>query len=530
MARVKKAVTTTSAPVVEADLRVKILNSFMTCPHRDTEQIMKVHQEIQDKDPLFYSHLAAWYRKHGDLRDHNEVFTALLSVDAYLPNRETGLALFRDQALFMKSKILGFIKGKTVKIRTKTGTKTKRGKKMIDDVKITEKKVGLEKSVPTALKTEITKYLRWLEADNDRFDSAVLRNAKDLKSLYASHGVQVKACPRAKQILFEKKYPEGSKLNVFKQIMNAKTPEDAAKLIVENKIPYTIAVGLVEKITPSILVALINAMTPQEIINNISSLEAKGANDNPETKKLIQAKLEKAKSAKNVTALKSKTAKDTGRVKDEETLKMLDSIADHQVKKSGTIKVPTALLIDQSGSMTRSIDIGKRAAALISGVVEADFFVLAFNSSATQITAKEKTLTAWEEAFKPIHANGQTSMGSALHYLLRKRFYVEQIIIVTDEGENMTPVFAQIYKEYAETMKVSPHVVVVRVPDDRGRLETAFTSNLKTAGIEHDVYEPKEADYYSLPSLITLVSRKSKLDLVYEIMDFPLPIRKNFSL
>jgi hypothetical protein len=523
-----KKTATVTAPVVEADARVKILNSFMTCPHRDTDEIKKVHLEIQEKDPLFYAHLASWYRKNGDLRDHNEVFSALLMVDPYLPNRETGLALFREHAPFMKTKILGFIKGKIVKIRTKSGKKIKVGKKMIDEVLIKEKKAGLEKNVPTALKTEITKYLRWLEADSDRFDAVALRSAKDLKSLYASFGVQVKAGPRAKKILFDKDYPEGSKLNVFKQIINAKTPEEAAKLIVENKIPYTIAVGLVDKITPSILVALINAMSPQEIINNISSLEAKGANDNPEIKKMIQAKLEKAKKAANVTALKSKTAKDTGRVKDEDTLKMLDEIADHQIKKSGVIKIPTALLIDRSGSMTRSIEIGKRAAALISGVVEADFFVLAFNSAATLVESKEKTLTAWEAAFKPIKADGQTSMGSALDYMLRKRFYVEQIVVVSDEGENVRPVFAEVYKKYEEVMKVSPHVIVVRVPDDRGTLNTVFSDNLKTAGISYDVYEPKEADYYSLPSLITLISRKSKLDLVFEIMETPLAVRKDF--
>jgi hypothetical protein len=264
------------------------------------------------------------------------------------------------------------------------------------------------------------------------------------------------------------------------------------------------------------------------VINNISSLEAKGVNDNPDLKKIVQAKLEKAKKSANVTALKSKTAKDTGRIKDADTLKKLDEIADHQIKKSGTLKMPTALLVDASGSMKRSIDIGKKAASIIAGAAMSDFFVLSFNSSATQIEAKEKTLTAWEEAFKPIHANGQTSMGAALYYLLRKRFYVEQIVIVTDEGENVTPVFAQVYKEYEKTMKVSPTIVVVRVPDDSGRLQDVFTSNLKVAGIAYDVYEPKTADYYSLPSLLTLISRKSKLDLVYEIMDEPLFVRKDF--
>jgi hypothetical protein len=82
--------------------------------------------------------------------------------------------------------------------------------------------------------------------------------------------------------------------------------------------------------------------------------------------------------------------------------------------------------------------------------------------------------------------------------------------------------------DYVQEMKIAPHVTVVRVSSDGGAICTDFSDTLKIEGISHDVYEPKAADYYSLPSLLTLISRKSKLDLVYEIMDEPLPVRKDF--
>jgi uncharacterized protein YjaG (DUF416 family) len=47
-----------AAPVVEGDIRVRVLNSFMTCPHRDTDVLKKIHEDIRDNDPLFYAHLA----------------------------------------------------------------------------------------------------------------------------------------------------------------------------------------------------------------------------------------------------------------------------------------------------------------------------------------------------------------------------------------------------------------------------------------------------------------------------------------
>lgn len=508
----------------EQDIRVKILNSFMTCPHRDTNELMKIHSEMREKDPIFYSHLAAWYFKNGDLRDHNEVFTAMLITDPFLENREPGIALFQKHAPFMKSKIVSFIKGKNITLREKTNKKIKIGKKIVDEIKNTKKKVGLMKTVPKCLKTEITNYIHWLESNDDRFDSVALKNFNDLKSLYAGKGLQIRPSKRAQSILFDNKIPESSKLSVFKKISTAKTPEESAELIVKHKIPYTIAIGLVEKVTPSVLIALINNMTAQEIINNIASLQEKGAMDNPNIKKIISEKLESAKTAKNVTALKSKRAKETGRIKDEVVLKQLDEIADKQIKKSGTIKTPTGVFIDRSGSMEEAIKIGKQIASTISGAMEADLFVIAFDTIAQPIKASNNTLTAWEQAFKPIKAGGGTSIGCALDYMIRYNQYVEQIIIVTDEGENENPKFFNVFPQYIEKMKVSPHIIIVRV----GRVNYYFSESLKKANIPFDVYSPEKNDYYGLPGLIPLLSRRSKLDLVYEIMDFQLPTKKKY--
>ena len=36
-----------------------------------------------------------------------------------------------------------------------------------------------------------------------------------------------------------------------------------------------------------------------------------------------------------------------------------------------------------------------------------------------------------------------------------------------------------------------------------------------------------EGDYYALPNLVPLLSRPSKLDLLMEILEYPLPTRKS---
>ena len=520
--RTVRQTATQAVPQQEQDVRLRMLNSFLSCPHRDTEKIKKIHADLQQKDPLFYSHLASWYRKNGELRDHNEVFSAMLITDSYLENREVGLGLFRDSALFMKKKILGFLKGKTVKLRQKTGKKiTVKGKKKpIDEVKIEEKKVGLFKNPPTAFKKEVETFLKHIEKDNDKFDSIALANFNDMKSLYAS--LHIKPSKRSNDILFKEKFPKSSKLNIFKEIQQAKTPEEQATLIVKNKIPYTVAVGLIEKMSPSIMVALINSMTPQQLINNIASLEERGAMENEGTKKLIDDKLKRAETSKNVTALKSKQANKTGRIKSEALSAQLDKIADTQIKRKGVINVPTAILIDRSGSMNVAIESGKHCAAMVSGASEADVYVVVFDSMPMEIISKEKTLTGWENAFRPVRPGGRTSIGCGVELLRNNKYYVEQIVVITDGGENADPMFSKVYERYSEELKVRPSVVMIKVPGD----SDVFSENLKKAGIEFDEYSPDGDDYYGLPGLIPLLSRKSKLDLLMEIMATPLVTRR----
>jgi hypothetical protein len=524
---------TRRTPAVQAgtenDVRLQMFNAFMACPHRDTTAAMKIHEELRARDPLFYAHLACWYRKQGDqIRDHNELFSAMLMTDPYLENREVGLALFRSHAIFMKERIVGFIKGKVAKIREKTGKKIKVGKAIHDEVKITEIKVGMNKSLPTSLKKEIENYLGWLEEDPTRFDTVVLKNGKALKDLYYAKGDHpFKHSDRAQKVLFEKNYPKDSKLNVLKEIAEAKTPQKAAKLIVENKLPYSVAVGLVDKITPSVLVALIDAMTPQEVINNMASLQDQGALDNADTKKLIEEKLEKAKKSVGVSSLKAKTAVKTGRIKDEAIAKKMDDVSDVLVQKTGTIKVPTAVFVDRSGSMNEAIEVGKKVSALISGVTTAPLCVVAFDDSPMEIVSKGTTLSDWERAFAPIRSGGSTSMGCALWYLQAKKMVVEQIVVITDEGENANPYLYQVYPEYCKAFNVKPHVVVIHVG---GGPDNTFSASLKRSDIPFDLYTPKASDNYSLPGLVTMLSRKSKLDLVMEIMDVPLLTRKAFRL
>src|SRR5918993_399228 len=57
----------------EQDLRLRVLNSLLTTPHRELSKIWPVHRDMVNQDPRFYVRLAAWYADHGDVRDHKEM-------------------------------------------------------------------------------------------------------------------------------------------------------------------------------------------------------------------------------------------------------------------------------------------------------------------------------------------------------------------------------------------------------------------------------------------------------------------------
>lgn len=499
----------------EEDIRVEMLNQFLVCPHRDLDQSAPIHAKLCKDDPVFYAHLAAWYFQNGDIRDTKELFCAHLITDSYLENREVGLALWQQLPPYQKSKVLSYIKGTKVKIRDGRG-KT---------AKVTEKNIGLKKNPPRSFTKEIQNYLKALEADSKWFDSVSIIARKDLKKMYAS--CRVKPSERAQAILFDENPPKDSIAAVIKKITETKHPATKAKLIVENKIPYRIATSLVGKITPSILVALINNMSSQELVNNLASLKKFGAYDNKDVKKLIQEKLKKAQTAKRVSVLKTEKAAKEAEV-DEDIAKDLEKVTNKQATKKGTIKRATALLVDKSASMEIAIELGIQAASLIGGITTSNLYVVAFDTMAREIRTvnNENSVSAWKKAFAPIRAHGGTSCGVGIDFLRRQKKVVEQFVIITDQEENNSPRFTTAYKAYVGELEIAPpNVVIVSTGHDK-----TLERNCKASSIEYDVYDIDrgKSDYYSLPGLLPMLSRGTKLDLLYEIMDFQLPKRKSY--
>lgn len=507
----------------EQDRRLSILNTLLTTPHRDLSKVWGVHQDIVKEDPLFYVRLAAWYNDTGEVRDHKEMFIINLCLSDFEGHREVGLAMARELPPYQLVRVVDFISGKKIKVKNVV----KANKKAKPTVTEKVESFGLFRNVPRSLVTEITRYLKEREADNDWFDSSALVARKYLKRLYAL--LHIAPSERAQSILFDDNPPAGSKLAALKSLAACKTPSDQAKVIMENKIPFRVASTVVHQMTPTVMLALIEVMSDQELINNMGMLKKRGVFDNPDLKSIVTKRLDKAKKNKKVSTLKAGEAVKAANLSEDLNEKLQD-VSDARLKSKGRIRRPTALLVDKSGSMSQAIEIGKRIASLVSAVMDSNFYVYAFDTLAYPVLSKGDSLAEWEKAFSGIRANGQTSCGIAFEYMRKSKQLVEQIVIVTDEGDNSSPRFVSGYNSYVKAMRDAglmvdqPNVIIVKTAGACGTVE----SPCRSAGISVDTMQiTNESDYYSLPNLITFLTRPSRLDLLMEIMTYDLPQRKS---
>lgn len=487
--------------LLENEFRLEILNALLRTPHGDLAPYIAPFQYIHDRDPRFFIRLACWYFALGTVHDLKLLFVAMLCTSRFSDEfRECGLALLESLPPFQVERVMHLIKGHN------TPTEFKRG-------------LGL--SIPRSFKTAVTRYLRIREANRSSFESAVLHARESLIALYAS--LRIKPGEFAQKVLFEDDPPEDSRLYGLKMLAWTYDSEEQATLIVQHRLPYRAAVSAIKYISPPILIALVDVMSPQELINNLGSLKARGALNNPDVKALIECKLEDARTDKRVSALKTRQAMKAAAL-DGDLAQQVAAVGDAQIKAKGTISRSTALFVDKSASMEEAIELGKQIASIIAPVCSEALHVYAFDSLAYKISADGTELSHWEKAFAGIHANGSTSCGVALEAMIKAKQKVEQIIVVTDQEENSQPLLATACKRYEREFGELPYVVIVNV----GNYSRFLEESLKTAGVQVDSYT-FSGDYYSLPSLIPMLSQGTRADLLIEIMDFPLPERKTIN-
>lgn len=469
----------------EADTRVELINSFLKSPHRKIEEVADVHSSAREKDPLLYMQFGAWYFKNGEIRDHKIAFVSYLLTGDRQQHRDEGYMLLKELQPYEAERVLKWIKEHINKL-------------------------------PRSARTAFVHYIRGIENNNKKLERALVRQKNALKTLYAS--LHIRPCELSKKALFENNPPEGTMPFYVKELSKAKSSGEQARLIAKHRIPFTIAVSAIKKISPAVLVALIETMSSQEVVNNLGMIKRYGAFENEEVKELVEKKIAGLKKSRRASTMKTRKAIAAVDL-DEETKEKLDEVTEQRLKAKGTIKRPTAMFIDKSGSMVQAIEIAKQLGSMISNIIVSDFHIYAFDTAPVPIIPG-KTISDWERAFEMIVAGGQTSIGAPMRALRESGKKVEQLIIITDEHENHPPYFLSEYKKYAEEFG-APDVTIVRCG--------IYTSNQITNQLIDEKLPVQgfdfSGDFYALPNVIPLLTKPGSYELLEEIMATDVPMR-----
>src|SRR5436309_12697323 len=100
----------------ERDLRLEILNSLLTTPHRELDRVAELHTLMRGLDPIFYGYLGVWYQRNGDVRDHKEVFVGNLLTSALPEHRDAGFTLVQELPPYQVARVVDFMKRQLGKV------------------------------------------------------------------------------------------------------------------------------------------------------------------------------------------------------------------------------------------------------------------------------------------------------------------------------------------------------------------------------------------------------------------------------
>lgn len=565
----------------------EIFNTLLKTPHRNIDETLAIHKEQFQKDPNFYGHVAAWsiLGKNNNIRDINEVFLAVLFDSPYEEHREAAYVMLQNLPPYELVRISNMFTGyeETVKFRSfeknkpvtnnKIGVRVEKArtfKKGEPQDYIPEKTVKLtpkvkkeliekglithstnsftvtplrvfhkglgHKRIKGELRAAIKNYLRNRESSKNEelLIGSLLRMRNDVKYLYARTNLLPGGNENhwINQYLFKGIAPSGSRLEAFQKLVKEQNPTEQAKIISDFKIPYPLAVSVLKNLTPSVLIALIEVMTPQELLANLDNLQKRGAMDNPLVKSVIDGKLQAAKKSNKIDAMKGAVASKKAKNINEETKKIVTEITDTQLQRIGKIKATTALLIDKSGSMKQAIELGKELGACIAQASENQdaFSCYLFDTVPTEIKWKATdgditNKSSWDKKLKMFNASGGTVPSCVLQLLESQNKFVEQIIMVTDEGENTHGDFAKCLQKYGDRFGSVPNVVIARLTGGYG-CDKRIENSLRKIGCNVEVVDCDKIDSVSIPNLIRLLSKKSIFDLIQEILNFELPVKK----
>lgn len=476
-----------------------LYQQLMQVPHRDYAPAVTQFRAASNEDPDFVMR-ACVYLASGNtkIRDQEDIsiITLLQSPPIYPWAREAGRVLLLGSDFYEVEP--GHLHGMPP----------------FRIIRVLQFVAQSDRKVPRLAKSLATDYVRGLEDDNRRFDGVVIRNRKGIKWLYTNY--HIRPNDRADDILFKEKMPENSILGVLKQIANSTNVNEQARLVIEHKIPYRVAISVLPKMNPVVGVALIDAMSPTEALNSRSWVERSGLLEIPEVKDTFVAKVSQATSS-----IASAEHRTSAQGQDADVQAAVEQAKQTAVEQAERIEGDVLLIVDRSGSMQNAIATAIEFGARIAPLCDGEIMVVTHNTFAQEIVVTDKSsLSSWQQAFVGIRANGGTNMQRALELALERGFMPQKIVLVTDGGENSGS-FRNTVERYAE-QGVEPTIVQITVDNNE---QNYLSRNMNGTHLRYDQFV-FTGDYYVFDQVTMLLGGPPAKSLVEKILEVEFPRRR----
>lgn len=481
-----------------------------------------------------YDEIVRWSSISGKKLPENKKFGVTLERAKYAKNHALAGQLIPRKAVTLTDKVQKQLVAK--------GKVSREQKEYYVDTYLLHHQGLGRKNVRGTMRQAIRTYLRYRERpENQRqMEGAMLRAWDMMRRLYSKTNTLPMNDEESwiNQYLFKgRKTTDGTRFHSLRQLSLTNDPIQQAEIILDAKLPLPLAINLVKSFTPSVWVALITVATPQELLQHLGMMQKKGVFDNTDLKALVESKLSEVQSKKvKVDALKAQHAVAAVKGLDEDIVSSAKQVTDSQLKFHGKITAKTALLIDKSASMEKAIDMGKEIGATIAQSCEKGNEPICYLFDASPVPViwnaadgDTNKKSSWDKKLKMVRANGGTNPAGVIRAMISQNTRVEQIVLVTDEGENTVGMFASQLKDYERHFGTMPNIVIVRVGDSTVSypygVSDVMEKSCRAAGIEVEVLDCTKSDSVSIPNLLQMLSRKSIFDLVLEIRQLPLPSR-----
>jgi hypothetical protein len=470
-----------------------LISQLSKSAHGSLKEYVPVGKTGFQQEPEFMSHLTAWDRVRGQIRDSKVALPII------------GLSILTDEEL---------VDNALAHIALLGPRELARAYRFALEIRLPGKMRQLRRLVES--------YLHQKEEDKG-WDHLAIQHRGTLQELYALTSTKP-AKERTNIVLYGRTFekvkaplPKGS---VFEVVANLKNmaPTEAAGSIMKYRIPFLIAMGaLGEKAKePDLVLALIGAMSSSELVNNTKMLEKLGIKTNPALRSAFEEGLKKAATSKKNTL---KTTAAVEAVEDEGLKEKLRGLQKKQIDAAGGPEGNWLILADRSPSMQRAIEFAKHVAASLVQFVKGRVYLVFFDSSPMTVDVTGLSLDQIMKATRHIGTGSATSIGCGLNRMLVEKIDIDGIAIVSDGEENTAPHFVDVYKKYA--VFAGKDVPVYFYHCDGGR--DNLTANTNSAGIEMQTFDLRhgQADYYAIPNLVQTM-RSNRYSLVDEIMATPL--------